>query len=245
MSTTRAILAARNNVAWCDAVCRSGYGNTTIRSGLWWNASPSPPYYPNVITAAPGVDFEQMAGVLQTLARDGAVIGVKDSFSNLDLSPSGFALLFDASWLWREPTPSPKQIAPRELQWSRVVSPTELERWEHEWRPDRGSDVAPGSIYGSSLLQAESISFVAAYAGTTLVAGAALTETEGTVGVACTFFRGPNPQQMREELVSFITEVHPDRPLVGYESGDDLASMKNLGFKEVGPLRVWLGSAAR
>lgn len=31
----------------------------------------------------------------------------------------------------------------------------------------------------------------------------------------------------------------PGLPLAGYESGDDLARMKALGFAEIGPLRNW------
>jgi len=243
MSTDPAFLAARNNAAWCDAVCRSSGGATELRSGLWWNARPSSPYFPSLITVEPAVDFAQVEALLQAASGDGSVIGVKDSFCTLDLSSSGFSRLFEACWIWRDP--APQEITTPELRWTKVASQAELQLWEREWHPDRGSRTLAESIYGASLLRCQNISFVAAFEGSALVAGAALTATESTVGLTCTFFRGPNPQQVRRELISFVNECHPGCPILGYESGDELAAMKALGFREVGPLRVWLGSAAR
>lgn len=215
------------------------------QSGLWWNAKPSPPYYPNLITVSPSVDITRMMDVLQELSKDGAVVGVKDSFNTLDLTLSGFSVLFEASWIWRDSVPCQRTPLQRVLRWTKIDSPSSLERWEQEWHPDRESDVPIQSIYGKSLLCSSEISFVAAYAGSDLVAGAALAATESTIGVACTFFRGINPQNIRQELISYITEAYPGCPILGYESGDELEAMKELGFREAGPLRVWLGSAAR
>ena len=184
-------------------------------------------------------------GVLQDISRDGDVIGIKDSFSTLDLTLSGFSVLFEARWIWRDPEPTQKAIAQRAFRWTNIDSASGLERWEKEWHPDRASGAPTQSIYGSPLLRSPEVTFVAAYAGAALMGGAALTATEGTVGVACTFFRGANPQHMRQELISYITETHPGCPVLGYECGDELEAMKELGFRDVGPLRVWLGNAAR
>ena len=245
MSTSSASVAARNNATWCDSVCCSTGGTTTTQSGLWWNVKPSPPYYPNLITVSPNVDLTQLMDLLHELSRDGAVIGIKDSFNTLDLTLSGFSVLFGASWIWRDPVRSQRNTSQRELRWAKIDSSSSLERWEQEWHPDRESGVLTQSIYGRSLLCSPEIGFVAAYAGSDLVGGAALTETEGTIGVTCTFFRGINPQNMRQELIAYIAETYPACPIIGYASGDELEAMKELGFKEIGPLRVWLGSAAR
>jgi hypothetical protein len=37
-----------------------------------------------------------------------------------------------------------------------------------------------------------------------------------------------------------IAGRYPGLPLVGYESGDDLAAARRAGFTSTGPLRVWL-----
>jgi len=44
---------------------------------------------------------------------------------------------------------------------------------------------------------------------------------------------------VRAACLAAAMDVSPGLPLVGYESGDDLARMKALGFTEIGPLRVW------
>lgn len=128
---------------------------------------------------------------LHALTQDGSVFAVKDSFSNLDLSTLGFEVLFDADWIWRDPEPQ-QLVTSRELRWTKVLSLDDLEHWENGWHPDRGLGSPHRTVYGTALLFSESFSFVSAYSGSELVAGAALAVTEGTVGVACTFFRGPN-----------------------------------------------------
>ena len=40
--------------------------------------------------------------------------------------------------------------------------------------------------------------------------------------------------------VDSIAGRYPGLPLVGYESGDDLAAARRAGFTSTGPLRVWL-----
>jgi hypothetical protein len=43
----------------------------------------------------------------------------------------------------------------------------------------------------------------------------------------------------RESCLGGAMDFAPGLPLAGYESGDDLARMKALGFAEIGPLRNW------
>ena len=63
----RAVQAARNNAAWCDAVCRAHGGATEFSAGLWRNRSASPPVYPNVIALDPSVPFATRDTLLQEL----------------------------------------------------------------------------------------------------------------------------------------------------------------------------------
>lgn len=39
--------------------------------------------------------------------------------------------------------------------------------------------------------------------------------------------------------VAAVMEAFPGLPLVGYERDEELALVQTLGFKTVGPLRVW------
>jgi hypothetical protein len=243
MATGSALLAARNNAAWCDAVCRASGGTTELAHGLWRNASPSPPYFPNAISVECSVESSAVERALRSVSTDSPQVGVKDSFCTLDLSYIGFSKAFEASWIWRDPVST--HAASTRLAWGKINSVAKLQAWEHEWWPGDHSAVPGAEIFSPALLDHESITFFAAYEGSVVVAGAAITETEGAVGLTCTFYRGPDPEQQRRDLLAVITSQYPGRVILGYQSGHELAAMKELGFREVGPLRVWLGAAPR
>jgi hypothetical protein len=96
-----------------------------------------------------------------------------------------------------------------------------------------------------SSLPLRSCCFLGGDEGKVLVAGAAITETEDFVGLTCTFFRGPNPEQQRRELLAVLDDRYPSRVVLGHESGDELIAMCELGFRQIGPLCVWLSPAPR
>ena len=103
MTTDRAALCARNNALWCDAVCRAHGVPGEFVGGLWLNRQPVPRFYSNVVTLSPKDPAGQRAWVEHLMTRR-ASFSVKDSFVALDLSRLGFDVLFEATWLWREPT---------------------------------------------------------------------------------------------------------------------------------------------
>ena len=41
-------------------------------------------------------------------------------------------------------------------------------------------------------------------------------------------------------IVAVVTHHFPKLPIVGYESGGELATARRAGFDDIGPLRVWL-----
>jgi hypothetical protein len=96
-----------------------------------------------------------------------------------------------------------------------------------------------------SSLPLRSRCFVGGDEGMVLVAGAAIIETEDFAGLSCTYFRGPNPEQQRRELLTVLDERYPSRVVLGDESGDELIAMRELGFRQIGPLCVWLSPAPR
>ena len=49
-ATARLELAARNNAAWCDAVCRAYGAPGEFDDELWLTRRPAPPLYPNAVT---------------------------------------------------------------------------------------------------------------------------------------------------------------------------------------------------
>ena len=93
MSQIRVADAARNNAAWCDAVCSAHGHPGELSDSHWLNRAPAPPFYPNLVTLdrAPG---PALAAVQELeAAPPSASWAVKDSFAVLPLERAGFRLL--------------------------------------------------------------------------------------------------------------------------------------------------------
>src|SRR5690606_22917901 len=87
--------AALNNAAWCDALCRAHGLPGAFTERAWTNPRRTPPYYTDAVTLSPEAT---PADVLpHTDATPGA--SIKDSFTTL--TPPGFGLLFEATWIHR------------------------------------------------------------------------------------------------------------------------------------------------
>ena len=98
--------AARNNAAWCDAVCSTHGGPGEFFDSLWLTRAPPPPYYPNLVTLDPAL-APAMAAVRELArARTSGSLAIKDSFGVLPLEQAGFRLLFVAEWMLRTAPPA-------------------------------------------------------------------------------------------------------------------------------------------
>ncbi len=239
MSTDFAIAAARNNAAWCDAVCRAA-GASPESTATLWRSRTSPPYFPNIITLEPGTPIAEVEAAVRTCSGSGDELGIKDSFHALDVSHLGFTKRFDARWIWRDPE-RPSQEA-QQLRWNAVDSVEGLRAWEAAWWPETNSPAPRTRVFAASLLHAANITFLAGSRGAALVAGAAITETNGVVGLACCFLPSDEAAEVRRELLAEVSARFPNQSIAGYESGDELLAMKACGFRDVGPLAVWLGA---
>jgi len=83
--------AARDNAVWCSS--QSTPGKWTDMA--WTTRQRAPEFYPDAVTLHP---FATADDVLRGID-DGAGASVKDSFATLDLSPRGFDVLFDGTWV--------------------------------------------------------------------------------------------------------------------------------------------------
>ena len=267
MTTDRASLCARNNALWCDAVCRAHGLPGEFVGGLWLNRQPVPRFYSNAITLSPKDPAGQRAWVEHLLTRR-ARFSVKDSFAALDLSGLGFDVLFEATWLWREPTvvhptfgsglhlldddadqvrrtqesASHRESAShQELAWSVVEDDAGLARWEAAWAGLHAGQVVPGSerIFRRGLLREPGVALLAGVRDGHVVAVAAANQTGEVVGLSNVFAPAAEAAACWAGAVAFAAALFPGRPLVGYERGDDLARAQAVGFVPVGPLQVW------
>lgn len=232
---SRVHLAARNNAAWCDTVCRAHGAPGEFRDSLWLNLRAVPAFYPNAVTLAEGDDVHR-AGLRDLQA---ATIptrwAVKDSFSALDLSHAGFAVLFAADWYFRSPASSGMR---RTNQWTRLRSADALAGWEAAWRADANL-AADARIFPDALIADSDIAFLARYAGGQIVAGAIANRQAGAVGLTNVFGPANEDSVTRADAMALTGAEFPGLPTVAYVGADKRDAMVELGFAAIGALRVW------
>jgi len=219
----RITLAARNNAEWCDAVTRSRGGHARFEPEFWIHPGEAPPFYPNAVTLAPTPRLP--AEIVQ--AEDG--FSVKDSFASLDLAPLGYEILFDATWIWRDPQPVARSDV---ASWSIVRAAVSLARWEAAWRGDE----EPLDLFRPALLQEPDHAFIAGTVAGRIVAGCVASRSASVIGISNLF----GPDDLAAGCLAALQDWSPGLPVVGYDHEPTLALMKSLGFQELGALRVWL-----
>ncbi|HVJ42112.1 MAG TPA: hypothetical protein VM639_11465 [Dongiaceae bacterium] len=240
-------LAARNNAAWCDAMLRAHGCATHFSEHLWFTTAAAPRYYPNVVTlSGPGATASQLAaiGSLAAAARKAHLpFAVKDSFSLLDLAPLGFSRLFEAEWLHRPANRRQAEAPPAVDSWQVIATAGELLSWEAAWGNCdwRNSDSA--ALFPPSLLTDPRVRIIACQRDGRVVAGCVTCHDAEVVGYTNLFVPEEDSDTWRAGAVAMIAAQYPHLPLVGYESGGDLAAMRNCGFETIGALRVWMLSA--
>ncbi|MET0423371.1 MAG: hypothetical protein ABW046_05825 [Actinoplanes sp.] len=97
----RLAAAVRENAEWCDLYCRAHRLPVSSDAKLWHTARRSPPYYPDAVTLDPATTEADVLGPIDS----GPGCSVKDSFATLDLTPYGFRVLFEATWIHRPAGP--------------------------------------------------------------------------------------------------------------------------------------------
>jgi hypothetical protein len=214
-------VAVRQNAAWCDLVCRAHGRSTTWTDDVWSCSTRSPDLHPDAVTLRAEVDVVE----LLTSIDQSTGCSVKDSYATLDLTPFGFHVLFDATWVAARATGEGGA-------WRPMATAAELAAWQSSW-------VTAGGVMGvldPVRLASDDVTFVGEIVGGEVRAGAALHTFEGVIGVGNTFGLEP----WRHVLAC----VAPDATVVGYERGDDLVGALSAGASAVGRLRVWLRPAS-
>ncbi len=219
----RIALAARNNAEWCDAVTRSWGETCRFEAELWVNPGEAPPLYPNAVTLTPG---DRVPPAIAAARGDFAV---KDSFAGLDLAAFGYAPLFDATWIWRDPQPVLRSDI---AQWQVLRDAASLARWEEAWRGDEPAL----DLFRPALLDEPDHAFIAAEVDGRIVAGCVASRSAAVVGISNLF----GPDGLAAGCLAAVQDFAPGLPVVGYDQEPALALMKSLGFQALGPLRVWL-----
>ncbi|MFJ9826239.1 hypothetical protein ACIRSU_17970 [Streptomyces sp. NPDC101160] len=198
----------------------------------WSSPRRTPLYYPDAVTLAPDADAGELLDAIDSTA--GA--SVKDSYARFDpalLDGAGFIQLFEAQWIHR---PAGLPVRGEAADVRAVRTPAELAAWALAWSEGDARDAA---LFRPELLDDPTTTIVATHAPDgRILGGAVLTDSAGVTGVSNVFTVDDLPAA--HAWSAALTLASPDRPVVGYESGEDLEPALEAGFGTLGPLRVWL-----
>lgn len=223
----RVKIAAANNAAWCDAMCRSHGHAGTFTPQAWLSPKRTPELYPDAVTLAADAAADPVLAGIDT--RSGC--SVKDSFAALDLTTNGFERLFDAWWLWRPPGEGTPEAAPM-----LPIGAADLAAWAQAWC---GSD-EPRDVFRPSLVAGPDVVVLGRRNGTRFVAGAIANVSGTATGLSNVFAVDRDLDAAWAGALATIVRRWPDLPIVGYERDDAMAAPLRLGFTATGPLTVWL-----
>lgn len=221
-------MAVDANLGWYDDLCSLHGVASTLDDGLWWARTSPPPLHSDAVVVERSVTARHVLDRVVDRPR----CGVKDSFATLDLTAGGLHVLFDASWMHREPpvVPAPS-TASGSSAWSQVTTAAELETWTS--LHDTTGVLLPG------LLDLAHFAVLARYAEGRIVAGAVARLAGGVVDVSNTYAVAGHHLDW-SELVGVVAARFPGRVLVGYTRGEELDQAVEAGFTVVGDLRVWV-----
>ncbi|GAB3809288.1 hypothetical protein GCM10027605_43850 [Micromonospora zhanjiangensis] len=189
-----------------------------------------PRYHPDAVTLRPDADDRLLSRIDAT-----AGATVKDSFATLDLTGHGFQVLFEAAWIHRAPSAHRPPGAGRgpgdAVTATEVGTPPELATW--------AAAHGGGDVFRPALLTDPAVTVLAVRdSAGTLLGGAVVSRGTEVAGLSNVFTTVGPPDRVWRAVLAHL----PGVPLVGYESGDDLAAAERAGFRPIGPLRVWLRS---
>lgn len=233
----RTLRCVRNSLQWYEAIFRTHGLSGAIVHGLWVSRDDPPPYYSNALTLVPSLVEAQLAALRDLRSVLRRRWSIKDSFAVLDLAPLGFEPLFDAEWVWRDPSPAPRASL-GDVVWRQVTTSAELDPWETAWR-DNGSP-ATRPVFVSALLDDPTIALFGAYRGDGLVAGCAANRSADPVGLSNFFVADGDEDELAAGALGAVSSFGGGLPIVGYEAPGAIDRAKRMGFQAIGPLRVWV-----
>jgi hypothetical protein len=209
------------SVCWYDELFAVHGIRHRTAQGMWAALAPPPPLH----SAAKSVQPWATATRALTDVAAFEHCSIADSFGSLD--PPGFDVLFEARWIFREPSARTSPALP--AGWAPVRTATALAEWTA--RHDTTGVLLP------PLLDRPGFTVFGRRVDGRLEAGAVVHACAGVVSLSNVWAADSHDWT---ELVHLVEAVYPERAIVGYERGDDLEQARAAGFFDVGPQVVWI-----
>lgn len=219
--------AVQNNIAWCGTVCDTHGIAQAAHSHVWGVLSKAPAFYPDIITSsrdATAVEVQDFIG-----KRD--ILSIKDSYANLDFSPFGLDILFEAEWIYRD---SIQDSGPVQAPWQPISTEKDLMSWTQ----------ASGlqEVIKADLLKQKAVKlFMQEENGE--ISGFIANLAADVVGISNVFTTAHGNESLWQDIARIVSAEFPGVPMVGYERAGDLSAALLSGFTSIGPLRVWVQSS--
>lgn len=226
MTDQRAIMAAQNNADWYSMMFNI-HGLQYCRTEIAFLGIDAPPRYHSWMTTLdPDAQADQLLSIRQNAYRP--KFGVKDAFDHLALFDENFVELFSASWVFADTIQAVDTAG-----WTRIASGDELLLWESAWN-EAGSPTEQRHFPNAILDRNDVVIWGRRELGR-YDAGVIANVSKDCVGLSNCF--GPDAYAVAATLCAELT--NGALPIVGYERGDDLAAVLDIGFSATGKLRVW------
>lgn len=216
--------AVLNNIVWCGMVCDTHGIAQSSNEHVWGLLSKAPAFYPDVIT----ISKHATVDLVKDFIAGKEISSVKDCFANLDLTSLGFKILFEAEWIYHEPSYHSNLT---HSDWHVITTERELAEWamlqglEHVILPD--------------LLKREEVKiFKREKKGE--IAGFIANMGANTVGISNVFSTDKKVEKLWSDITKVAATEFPELPMVGYEQGGNLTAAILSGWTSIGPLLVWL-----
>lgn len=218
--------AAATNAAWCAAVCASHGIATRVDAHRWWAPQRTPDLYPDAQTLTSGVSTNALVAGIDVSSG----CAVKDSFADVDLAQMGFAVLFEARWLWFQHVGAAVGSSSGDV----VSSAADFDRWTAAWGSSHPGDAR--SPWRLPLLHQPGVHlFSWAAGGNAVTAGCAVFVGTSAATVSNTFAVPGHPGPSATDVLGAAASVADGRPLTGY----DPSRSSRASAVDLGPLRVW------
>lgn len=226
----RAIMAARNNADLYVEMFRThGLAFKCEAFGVVAHDTPLP-FYADITISEPE-QRELALRVLRRLHQNGRKRAViKDSFCEIGPDAADLEPVFHAEWIWNA-----SQAATVPYDWRRVDDVDSLASWQAAW--NSGQTPAPFDVFPPAFLERSKVFAFARYASGAVTGGCIVNLSQDCVGLSNVFATTSHQTDFAGAMLC-AHSLAPDKPLVGYERGEDLIAARAAGFETVGSLQV-------